>query len=282
VTRAWRIRGGAIPLDRARILGVVNVTPDSFSDGGRHATEDEAVAHGLKLLAEGADVLDVGGESTRPGAAPVPEAEEIRRVAPVVRRLAEVGAVVSVDTVKARVAEAALDAGARIVNDVTAGRDPAMLPLVAREGAGVVLMHMQGEPRTMQQDPRYHDVVKEVAQFLHERARAARDAGIPPDAVALDPGLGFGKTQAHNLELVRGLPEIRRLGHPVLVGASRKAFLGALTGGAAPADRVEASVAAHVLAVARGADLVRVHDVQAHKRALAVADSILEGKPWIA
>ncbi len=263
-------------------MGIVNVTPDSFSDGGLHATEDAAVAHGLALLAEGADVLDVGGESTRPGAEPVSAEEEMRRVAPVVRRLAEAGAVVSVDTMKARVAEAALAAGARIVNDVTAGRDPAMLPLVAREGAGVVLMHMQGEPRTMQQDPRYHDVVKEVAAFLHDRARAALAAGVARDAIVLDPGLGFGKTQAHNLALLRGLPEIAALGHPVLVGASRKGFLGALAGAKDPADRVEASIAAHALAVARGASIVRVHDVKAHKRALAVADAILEGEAWTA
>jgi dihydropteroate synthase len=199
-----------------------------------------------------------------------------------VRRLAEAGAVVSVDTMKAEVAQRALAAGARIVNDVSAGRDPAMLPLVARAGAGLALMHMQGEPRTMQQDPRYGDVVKEVAQFLHERARAAQAAGVPADAIALDPGLGFGKTQAHNLALLRGLPELRRLGHPVLVGASRKGFLGALTGGAPPEDRVEASLAAHVLALARGADVVRVHDVKAHRRALAVADAILGGEPWTA
>ncbi len=277
MTRAWRIRGGSIPLDRTRIMGIVNVTPDSFSDGGRHATQDAAVAHGLALLAEGADVLDVGGESTRPGAQPVPAEEEAARVVPVVRRLAEAGAIISVDTMKASVAQAALAAGARIVNDVTAGRDPAMLPLVAREGAGVVLMHMQGEPRTMQQAPRYHDVVKEVAQHLHERARAATAAGVAPEAIALDPGIGFGKTQEHNLALLRGLPEIAMLGYPVLVGASRKGFLGALTGVADPADRVEASLAAHVLAAERGASIVRVHDVKAHKRALAVADALLEG-----
>jgi dihydropteroate synthase len=257
-------------------MGIVNVTPDSFSDGGEHATEDAAVAHGLALLAEGADILDVGGESTRPGAAPVSEAEELRRVVPVVRRLAAAGALVSVDTMKASVAQAALEAGAAIVNDITAGGDPAMLPLVARSGVGVVLMHMQGEPRTMQQDPRYHDVVKEVAAFLLERARAAEAAGVPREAIALDPGLGFGKTQAHNLALLRGLPEIAMLGYPLLVGASRKGFLGALTGGAPPQDRVEASVAAHVLAAERGAQVVRVHDVKAHKRALAVADEVLK------
>ncbi|MEA3200694.1 MAG: dihydropteroate synthase [Thermoplasmata archaeon] len=274
--RSWRVRGRGLPLDRTLVMGIVNVTPDSFSDGGEHATEDAAVAHGLALLAEGADILDVGGESTRPGAAPVSEAEELRRVVPVVRRLAAAGALVSVDTMKASVAQAALEAGAAIVNDITAGGDPAMLPLVARSGVGVVLMHMQGEPRTMQQDPRYHDVVKEVAAFLLERARAAEAAGVPREAIALDPGLGFGKTQAHNLALLRGLPEIAMLGYPLLVGASRKGFLGALTGGAPPQDRVEASVAAHVLAAERGAQVVRVHDVKAHKRALAVADEVLK------
>ena len=276
MTRAWRILGGALKLDRTLVMGIVNVTPDSFSDGGLHASEDAAVAHGLRLLEEGADVLDVGGESTRPGAAEVPADEEARRVVGVVRRLADAGAVVSIDTRKASVAEAALAAGARIVNDVTAGRDPGMLPLVAQRGAGLVLMHMQGDPATMQDAPSYHDVVKEVAAFLQERARAAEAAGVARDAIALDPGLGFGKTHAHNLALLRGLPEIAMLGHPVLVGASRKGFLGALTGGAPPRDRVEASVAAHVLAAERGASIVRVHDVLAHKRALAVADKILE------
>lgn len=279
MSRAWRVRDGTLPLRRTLLMGIVNVTPDSFSDGGRHASTEAAIAHGLRLLDEGADVLDVGGESTRPGAQPVDADEEIRRVVPVVRALAQGGAVVSVDTMKARVAEAALDAGARMVNDVSAARDPAMLPLVAARGAGLVLMHMQGEPRTMQKDPQYEDVVKEVAAFLHERARAAEAAGVPRDAIALDPGLGFGKTRDHNLALLRGLPELAMLGYPVLVGASRKAFLGALTarGGAAPPpdDRVEASLVAHVLAAERGAAIVRAHDVKAHRRALDVADALL-------
>ena len=263
---------------RTLLMGVVNVTPDSFSDGGKHPTEGMAVAHGLALLREGADILDVGGESTRPGASPVGAEEEMRRVVPVVRRLAEAGALVSIDTTKAIVAEAALASGARIVNDVSAGRDPAMLPLVAREGCGVVLMHMQGEPRTMQQAPSYHDVVKEVVAHLLERAAAAERAGVPRAAIALDPGIGFGKRLEHNLALLRGLPEIRRLGYAVMVGASRKQFLGTLTkeGEHVPSaqDRLEATLAAHVLARERGADIVRCHDVRAHRRAFAVADAV--------
>ena len=276
---AWRIRDGSLPLGaRTLLMGVVNVTPDSFSDGGKHATEGMAVAHGMTLLREGADILDVGGESTRPGAEPVDADEELRRVAPVVRRLAAAGAVVSIDTMKATVAEAALAEGARIVNDVSAGRDPEMLRVIARAGAGVVLMHMQGEPRTMQAEPRYDDVVKEVAAFLLERARAAESAGIARDAIALDPGIGFGKTMEHNLALLRGLRDIRALGYPVLVGASRKRFIGELTKEDAalpsPVDRLEGTLAAHVLARTNGADVIRCHDVRAHRRAFAVADAV--------
>jgi dihydropteroate synthase len=269
----WRIRGGELPLDRTLLMGVVNATPDSFSDGGAYDPAEQ----GERLAAEGADVLDVGGESTRPGALAVPADEEARRVLPVVRRLAAAGRVVSIDTGKARVARDALAAGARIVNDVTAGADPEMFPLVAREGAGIVLVHMQGEPRTMQRDPRYEDVVKEVAAFLLERARAAEAAGVPRACLAIDPGIGFGKTTEHNLELLRHLDEIKRLGYPVLVGASRKAFLGKLTaaGGEAPGpqDRLEATLAAHALAAANGADVIRAHDVREHRRALAVVDA---------
>lgn len=277
--RAWRVRGLELLLgERTLLMGVVNVTPDSFSDGGRHPTEGTAFAHGMTLLRDGADVLDVGGESTRPGATPVDAVEEARRVVPVVRRLAEAGAIVSVDTTKAIVAEEALAAGARIVNDVTAGRDPDMLRVVAAARAGVVLMHMQGEPRSMQRDPRYGDVVKEVAAFLAERVRAAEAAGVARDAIAVDPGLGFGKTTEHNLALLRGLRDLRALGVPVLVGASRKAFIGALTAenGAAPSpqDRLEGTLAAHVVASTRGADIIRCHDVRAHRRAFAVADAI--------
>ncbi|HEX2022387.1 MAG TPA: dihydropteroate synthase [Candidatus Thermoplasmatota archaeon] len=280
-TRVWRHSAGEIELGRRTLLmGVVNVTPDSFSDGGRHPTEGVAVAHGLQLLADGADVLDVGGESTRPGARPVSAEDEARRVVPVVRRLAEAGAAVSVDTTKARVADACLAAGARIVNDVSAARDPGMLGVVARHGAGLVLMHMQGEPRTMQEAPAYGDVVKEVAAFLSERVEAAVAAGVAREAVVVDPGIGFGKTLAHNLALLRGVPDLKRAaGRPVLVGASRKGFLGTLTAenGAVPSpqDRLEATIGAHLAAVALGADAVRVHDVRAHRRALAAADPVL-------
>src|SRR5262245_5840677 len=216
---------------RPAVMGVVNVTPDSFSDGGRFVEREAAVAHGLRLAAEGADLLDVGGESTRPGAEPVSAAEETRRVVGVVEGLvAEAGVPVSVDTTKAAVAEAALAAGATVVNDVSAGRtDPEILAVTAAAGAGYVLMHMQGEPRTMQDDPRYDDVVAEVTAFLAERAVAARDAGISYGAVAVDPGIGFGKTVAHNVTLLAQLPQlVTAIGAPVVIGTSRKRFLGAL------------------------------------------------------
>ena len=279
---SWRIRDGALPLgQRTLLMGVVNVTPDSFSDGGRHPTEGTAFAHAMELTREGADLLDVGGESTRPGAQPVPAAEEARRVVPVVRRLAAEGRVVSVDTMKAEVAREALAAGARVVNDVTAGRDPETFRVVADHGAGLVLMHMQGDPGTMQREPRYSDVVKEVASFLLERARAAEAAGVARDCIVLDPGIGFGKTLEHNVALLRGLPELKRLGYPVLVGASRKGFVGTLTAEGlqvpSPQDRVEGTLGAHVAAAALGADVVRCHDVRAHRRAFAVADRVLRG-----
>lgn len=283
MTTSWRLRGTSLPLGpRTLLMGIVNVTPDSFSDGGRHPSEGTAVAHGLALMREGADVLDVGGESTRPGAEPVDAAEEMRRVVPVVRRLAEAGAIVSVDTSKASVAREALEAGAQVVNDVTAARDPDMLRVVAEAGAGVVLMHMKGEPRTMQESPHYEDVAKEVAAFLLGRAHAAERAGIARDRIALDPGLGFGKTLEHNLALLRALPDLKRLGYPVLVGASRKHFIARLTAAPgealpSPQDRIEGTLAAHVAARERGADILRVHDVRAHRRAFDVADRILGG-----
>lgn len=262
-------------------MGVVNVTPDSFSDGGRHPTEGTAAAHGLELLRQGADILDVGGESTRPGAEAVEAAEEARRVVPAVRRLVEAGALVSVDTSKASVAREALAAGAHAVNDVTAARDPDMLGVVAEARAGIVLMHMKGEPRTMQQAPHYDDVVKEVASFLLERARAAERAGIARDRIAIDPGIGFGKALEHNLALLRAVPDLKRLGYPVMVGASRKQFIGRLTaeGGHVPSpqDRLEGTLAAHLVARQGGADILRVHDVRAHRRAFDVADRILGG-----
>ncbi len=255
-------------------MGVVNVTPDSFSDGGEYLDAARAVAHGLELIAEGADLLDVGGESTRPGAEPVSEAEELRRVVPVIEGLG--GARVSVDTSKRAVAAAALAAGATYVNDVTAFRaEPELAGLVAESGADCCLTHMLGEPRTMQDDPRYGDVVSEVKAFLEERLAFAVAEGIAEERVQLDPGIGFGKTAAHNLELLRRVDELVAIGRPVVVGVSRKAFLGRLTDRAVAADRVYGTVAANVLAFERGAQVFRVHDVAATRDALLVAAATL-------
>jgi dihydropteroate synthase len=260
-------------------MGVVNVTPDSFSDGGLFLDTSAAVEHGLRLAEEGADLLDVGGESTRPGSEPVDAAEEIARAVPVIERLAAAGSVpVSIDTMKSEVARAALAAGATMVNDVTALRhDPEMLEVVARSGASLCLMHMLGEPRTMQDDPRYDDVVSEVAAFLEERLAFATDAGIPEERICLDPGIGFGKTVEHNLELLARLDEIVALGRPVVVGASRKRFLGRILGDSdALVGPVAAGVAVAVMAYERGASIFRVHDVREHVQALAAARA-LEG-----
>jgi len=278
--RGWRCGDRVLRLGgRTIVMGVLNVTPDSFSDGGLFADTETAVAHGARLLDEGADIVDVGGESTRPGAAPVDPDEERRRVVPVIEglRRARPDAVLSVDTRRADVARAAIDAGATIVNDVGAGRDPAMLPLLAERAAGLVLMHMLGEPRTMQDDPQYDDVVAEVHEYLRERVETAVFAGIDTDRLAVDPGIGFGKDLGHNLELLRACSSFRDLGATVVIGASRKRFLGTLTGVEDPADRIEGSIAAAVLAVANGADAVRVHDVAATVRALAVADAVVRG-----
>jgi len=237
------------------VMGVLNVTPDSFSDGGRWLDPEAAVAHGLVMVAQGADVIDVGGESTRPGATPVPVEEELRRVVPVVQALAP-HVRVSIDTRKVAVAEAAIAAGATLVNDVSAS----LSGVAAAGGAGWVAMHMQGEPSTMQRSPSYDDVVGEVTAFLVERATAAREEGV--EEVWVDPGIGFGKTIEHNLALLRHLAQLVAAGFPVLVGTSRKAFLGTLTGGAPPDDRVEASVATAAWALHQGAAMVRVHDVR--------------------
>jgi dihydropteroate synthase len=256
-------------------MGVVNVTPDSFSDGGLFLDPEAAVAHGKQLVDEGAEILDVGGESTRPGAERVGEEEELRRVVPVIRGLSDSQSRISVDTSKAVVAAAALDAGAEIVNDVTALRgDLEMAGLCGERGATVVLMHMLGEPRTMQEDPRYEDVVAEVKAFLAERLQAAVAAGIDEERVWLDPGIGFGKTGAHNMELLRRLGELRELGRPLVVGASRKSFIGKVDG--SPADqRLGGTIASSVLAAAEGADVLRVHDVAEVRQALTVATAIL-------
>jgi dihydropteroate synthase len=255
------------------IMGVVNVTPDSFSDGGQFLDADAAVDHGLRLTAEGADILDIGGESTRPGADPVSEDEELRRVVPVIERLASDGrARLSIDTTKVAVARAALEAGASLVNDVSALRfDPGMAALVAETGVGCCLMHMLGEPRTMQEDPRYDDVVSEVKAFLEQRLAFAVSEGVDEERVWLDPGIGFGKTVEHNLELLRRLDEIVAIGRPVVVGTSRKSFLGKLVGGRDEGQRLPGTIATNVLALERGASVFRVHDVAQNADALAVA-----------
>ena len=255
-------------------MGVVNVTPDSFSDGGRYLDARAAIGHGEQLAADGAAILDVGGESTRPGADPVTEEEELRRVVPVVEGLAGV-ARVSIDTSKARVAAAALDAGAGYVNDVTAFRgDPDLAGLVAERGVDCCLMHMLGTPRTMQQDPRYDDVVSEVKAFLEQRLAYAVGEGVAEERVMLDPGIGFGKTVEHNLELIRRLDEIVAIGRPVVFGVSRKSFLGKLTGRDV-GERAVATAAANVLALERGASIFRVHDVPETVDALTVAAATL-------
>ena len=269
---------------RAAVMGIVNVTPDSFSDGGQFLDPDAAVAHGNELAEHGADVLDVGGESTRPGAAPVPADEELRRVVPVVERLAVATTVpLSVDTTKAAVARAALDAGATVVNDVSAGRSaPEILDVTAAAGAGYVVMHMQGEPRTMQADPRYDDVVAQVGDFLADRIEVAREAGVAEGALAADPGIGFGKTVEHNLRLLAGLPALaERVGVPVLVGTSRKTFVGkvlaragAASGDLAVDQREEGTLATIVWAVERGASIVRVHDVLPAVHAVRLLDAL--------
>ena len=262
--------------ERTLVMGVVNVTPDSFSDGGLFADREAAVAHAARLSDEGADLVDVGGESTRPGAAPVSVDDEIERVVPVVEgvRAARPEVAISVDTRRSEVAQAALGAGAHAVNDVSAGADPAMFPIVREAHAGMVLMHMRGDPRTMQDDPRYDDVVGEVHEFLRERVEAALFAGLSAEQLAIDPGIGFGKDLGHNLELLRRLDGFTDLDAALVLGVSRKRFIGTITGIEDPADRVEGSVAAAIWGAAHGADAVRVHDVAATVRALAVTDAI--------
>jgi dihydropteroate synthase len=265
------------------VMGVVNVTPDSFSDGGLYLDVDAAVNHGQELHAEGAAILDVGGESTRPGADEVPEAEELERVVPVIERLAQASGPdtprVSIDTRKAHVAERALQAGARIVNDISALRHaPEIAGMVASAGASCCLMHMLGEPRTMQQDPRYDDVVSDVKAFLEERLAFAVGEGVPEDRVWLDPGIGFGKTIDHNLELLRRLDEIVAIGRPVVVGTSRKSFLGKITG-RDETHRLPGTIATNVIAWERGARVFRVHDVAPVADALRVAAATVP-KPW--
>lgn len=263
---------------RTLVMGIINVTPDSFFDGGQRRDPVKAIADGIAMAAAGADILDVGGESTRPGAQPVSEEEELARVLPVVRGLRrEVSVPISIDTYKSAIARAALDAGADIVNDISALRfDPAMTALVAAEKVPVVLMHMQGTPRTMQREPQYNDVVREVRDFLAAQLYEAMDAGVAQDMIIIDPGIGFGKTAEHNLQLLRALPVLAALGQPLLVGVSRKAFIGKILD-AEPGDRLEGSIAASVAAALAGANIVRVHDVAETCKAVQVADAIRWG-----
>lgn len=269
--------GRALMLDRPRVMGIVNVTPDSFSDGGRYRDTDAAVAHALRLVEEGADLLDIGGESTRPGAEAVDAEEELRRVIPVIERVVRETAVpVSIDTSKPEVMRAAVAAGAGMVNDVQALRADGALDAVASLSVPVVLMHMEGEPRSMQDAPRYDDVVMDVHRFLAQRIFAAEMAGIAKKNIVIDPGFGFGKTRTHNLALLAQLDRFADLGVPLLAGLSRKRTIGEITGRDVPHERVYGSVAAHLIAAQRGAKLLRVHDVAATVDALAIWQAVTE------
>jgi dihydropteroate synthase len=272
----WRCGPHDIPLGRRTlVMGIVNVTPDSFSDGGSYANVDDAVKHATQMVADGAELLDVGGESTRPGSEVVASDEEIRRVVPVIRRIVDElpDVPVSVDTRKAAVARAALDGGATIVNDVSAGADPAMFGVVADIGAGMVLMHMKGEPKTMQDDPSYYDVVAEVRGFLGDRIEAAVQAGIELERLCVDPGIGFGKALEHNLAILHDIRAFHHLGAPVLVGPSRKRFIGTLTDTEVD-DRIEGTAGVVAWCAAQGVDVVRVHDVKEMTRVVRVVDAI--------
>ena len=272
----WRCGPHAIPMrERTLVMGIVNVTPDSFSDGGSYPSVDDAVKHGIQMVSDGADLLDVGGESTRPGSDPTPAVEELARVVPVIQRLTHElpDTPVSVDTRKAEVARSALDAGATIVNDIAAGADPDMFEIVRQAHAGMVLMHMKGEPKTMQEDPTYYDVVAEVRGWLGERLEAAVAAGIDLDQLCIDPGLGFGKTLEHNLVILHDIDAFHHLEVPVIVGPSRKGFIGALTD-TAVGDRLEGTAGVVAWCAARGVDIVRVHDVKEMVRVARVVDAI--------
>ena len=275
----WLCGHRTLDLSRVYVMGILNVTPDSFSDGGRHLDLQTAVAHARAMAADGAAIIDIGGESTRPGAESVSADEELRRTLPVVEELRGDDLVLSIDTAKARVARAALEAGAHIVNDVTGlGGDPDMAATVAEYGAGVVIMHMQGTPRTMQIAPAYDDVVADVAAFFESRRALALRAGIADEQIVFDPGMGFGKTLAHNLILLRRLGEFLKLGRPILVGPSRKAFIGQLLG-LGVNDRLEGTAAAVAAAVLAGASIVRVHDVRATSRVVRVSEAIHRSVP---
>jgi dihydropteroate synthase len=274
---AWRCGARVIDLSRPIVMGVLNVTPDSFSDGGMYADPISAIDRAHVMVAEGATVIDAGGESTRPGAAPVDVAAELARVRPIVSALSLEGECVSIDTRRVAVARACVEAGASIINDISGFREAAMVELAASCDAGVVIMHMLGEPETMQKEPHYKDVVGEVRAYLKKQALRLRDAGVDPERIAVDPGIGFGKTLQHNLALIAGLGQIASLGYPVVFGASRKRFIGELTGVAEPPDRLAGSLAAAVCAAERGASVIRVHDVAATRQALAVGDAIARG-----
>jgi dihydropteroate synthase len=276
--RIWKIGDEVVDLSkRGMIMGVLNLTPDSFSDGGEFFEPDAAIARGVQIASEGADIIDVGGESTRPGTEPVSVKEELRRVIPVIEKLrAKIDIPISIDTSKSEVASAALDAGASIINDVTAGRgDEKMLPLATKRKTAVVLMHMQGEPRTMQNNPRYKDVIAEVADFFRQQYARALECGVDPMAIAFDPGIGFGKTLEHNLALLKNLERLRAHDRPLVVGVSRKSFLGKLIGSSEMSDRLAPTIALTATLRGRGADIIRVHDVNENVAALRAAEALL-------
>ncbi|WP_304644056.1 dihydropteroate synthase [uncultured Parasutterella sp.] len=272
--RVWLCRGREIDLSSPVIMGIVNVTPDSFSDGGKYYDPQRAIEHGFRLLEDGASILDVGGESTRSGAPEVSTEEELERVIPVIEALADAGAAVSVDTSKAEVMRQAAEAGAIIINDVYALRQKGSLQTAAESGCGVCLMHMQGVPRTMQAAPSYQNLIEEVRLFLKERADAALAAGIAAKSIVLDPGFGFGKTVGQNFELLARTQDFLSLGYSLLYGMSRKSSLGAVTGKASASERVVSSVAAHLLAAERGASILRVHDAAEMREALLVYEAM--------
>jgi len=275
----WKIAGRSIDLSQhSLIMGVLNVTPDSFSDGGEFFTAEKAVEHGARMAAEGAQIIDVGGESTRPGAEPVSAEDELGRVLPVIVKLREkVSAFISIDTTKAAVALRALEAGASIINDVTGGRaDPEMMTFAAEKKAAFIIMHMQGTPQTMQTNPHYDDVVAEVADFFRQQYARALECGIDSMAIAFDPGIGFGKTVAHNIELLSNLPRLRVHDRPIVVGVSRKSSLGEMIGSAEMSDRLAPTIAFTAILRERGANVLRVHDVKENASALRVTERLLE------
>jgi dihydropteroate synthase len=277
-TRVWKIGDNVVDLSkRGMIMGVLNVTPDSFSDGGQFFETDAAVQRGIRMAQEGANIIDVGGESARPGAEPISLEEELKRVIPVIEKLrAKIDILISIDTSKSKVAGAALDAGAAIINDVTSGHgDEQMLPLAATRRAGLVLMHMHGEPRTMQKNPQYGDVVREVADSFRQQYERAIESGVDPMSLAFDPGIGFGKTLEHNLSLLKNLEQLRVDDRPLVVGVSRKSFLGKLVGSSEMADRVAPTIAMTSLLRMRGADVLRVHDVKENVAALRMTEEML-------